>query len=67
MIEKYRDFIIQEDEWKCTYGEKSFTFTKYLVYKEIDGEKYFLSGITSFDTIKEAKKIIDKILELICC
>ena len=62
MIEKYRDFTIQKDEWQGTYGNEHFTFTKYVVYKEIDGVKYFLPGVTAFDTMKEARDVIDGIL-----
>lgn len=60
--EEYRGFIIQENEMKCTYGKENFTITNYLVYKEIDGEKYFLPNITAFDTVDKAKETIDKIL-----
>lgn len=63
MVETYRDFTIQENKIKCNYKEENFTITNYLVYREINGRKYFLSGITAFDTVDEAKKIIDKILE----
>lgn len=63
MIEKYRDFTIQENKIECNYKEENFTVTNYLVYKEKDGEKYFLPEVTAFETVEEAKKIIDKILE----
>ena len=63
MVEKYRDFTIQENKIKYNYKEENFTITNYLVYKEIDGEKYFLPEVTAFDTVEEAKKAIDKILE----
>lgn len=62
MTAKYRDFTIQEQEWKYTNGKENFTVTDYLVYKEIDGEKYFLEDVTAFDTIEEAKEVIDEIL-----
>ena len=50
MMEKYRGFTIQENKIECTY-------------KEVDGEKYFLPDVTAFDTVEEAKKVIDKVLE----
>ena len=62
MTVKYRDFIIQKQEWKCTNGKENFTITNYLVYKEIDGEKYFLEDVTAFDTMEEAKEVIDELL-----
>lgn len=62
MTVKYRDFIIQEQEWKCTNGKENFTIINYLVYKEIDGEKYFLEDVTAFDTMEEAKEVIDELL-----
>lgn len=62
-MENYRGFVIQKNKIECTYKEENFTVTNYLVYKEIDGEKYFLSEVTAFDTVDEAKKVIDKILE----
>lgn len=63
MIEKYRDFTIQENKIKCSYKEENFTITNYLVYKEKDGEKYFLPEVTAFDTVEEAKRTIDKLLD----
>ena len=63
MMEKYRGFTIQENKIECTYKEEKFTVTNYLVYKEVDGERYFLPEVTAFDTLEEAKKVIDKILK----
>ena len=62
-MENYRGFTIQKNNVKCTYKEEKFTVTNYLVYKEVDGEKYFLPDVTAFDTVEEAKKVIDKMLE----
>ena len=62
MMEKYRGFTIQENKIECTYKEEKFTVTNYLVYKEIDGDKYFLPEVTAFDTVEEAKEVIDKML-----
>ena len=63
MIEKYRGFTIQENKIECTYKEEKFTVTNYLVYKEVDGKKYFLPDVTAFDTVEEAKRTIDKLLD----
>ena len=63
MTEKYRGFTIQENNIECNYKEEKFTVTNYLVYKEVDGERYFLTEVTAFDTVEEAKKVIDNILE----
>ena len=63
MMEKYRGFTIQENKIECTYKEEKFTVKKYLVYKEVDGERYFLPEVAAFDTVEEAKKVIDKVLE----
>ena len=63
MTEKYRGFTIQKNKVECTYKEENFTITNYLVYKEVDGERYFLTEVTAFDSMEEAKKVIDKILE----
>lgn len=63
MTEKYRGFTIQENNIECNYKEEKFTVTNYLVYKEVDGERYFLPEVTAFDTVEEAKKVIDNILE----
>ena len=63
MTEKYRGFTIQENKIECTYKEEKFTVINYLVYKEVDGERYFLPKVTAFDTVEEAKKVIDKILK----
>ena len=63
MTENYRGYTIQKNNMECTYKEENFTITNYLVYKEKDGEKYFIPEVTAFDTVKEAKKVIDKILE----
>lgn len=62
-MKKYRSFTIQENKIECTYKEGKFTVTNYLVYKEIDGERYFLPKVTAFNTVEEAKKVIDKITE----
>lgn len=62
-MESYRGFTIQKNNVECTYKKEKFTVTNYLVYKEKDGEKYFLPKVTAFDTVEEAKKVIDKILE----
>lgn len=63
MVEKYRDFTIQENKIECNYKEENFTITNHLVYGEINGRKYFFSETTAFDTVDEAKEVIDKILE----
>ena len=63
MTEKYRGFTIQENNIECNYKEEKFTVTNYLVYKEVDGERYYLPEVTAFDTVEEAKKEIDNILE----
>ena len=63
MTEKYRGFIIQENNIECTYKEEKFIVINYLVYKEADGKRYFLPKVTAFDTVEEAKEVIDKILE----
>ena len=63
MMEKYRGFIIQKNNIECTYKEEKFTVTNYLVYKEVNGKRYFLPEVTAFDTVEEAKKVIDNILE----
>lgn len=62
-MEIYRGFTIQKNNVEYTYKEENFTITNYLVYKEKDGEKYFLPEVTAFDTVEEAKKVINKILE----
>lgn len=59
---EYRGFTIQENEMKCIYGDEKFTVTNFLVYKEDNGEKYFLPDVTAFDTVDEAKETIDEIL-----
>ena len=63
MTEKYRGFTIQENNIECTYKEEKFTVTNYLVYKEVNGERYFLPEVTAFNTVEEVKKVIDNILE----
>lgn len=61
-MEKYRGFTIQENKIECTYKEEKFTVTNCLVYKEVDGERYFLPDVTAFDSVEKAKEVIDKIL-----
>ena len=42
---EYRGFTIQENKMKYVYGNKKWEVTNYLVYKEDNGEKYFLPDV----------------------
>ena len=53
---EYRGFTIQENKMKYVYGNKKWEVTNYLVYKEDNGEKYFLPNVTAFDSIDKAKR-----------
>ena len=48
---EYRGFTIQENKMKYVYGNQKWEVTNYLVYKEDNGEKYFLPSVTAFDSI----------------
>ena len=61
---EYRGFTIQENEMKCIYGDEKFTVTNFLVYKEDNGEKYFLPNVTAFDSIDKAKEVIDDMFKM---
>lgn len=63
MKEQYKDFIIAENTMKIIYGDKRSEITNYLVYQEIDGEKYFLPDVTAYDSIEEAKMKIDELIK----
>ncbi len=64
MKEQYKNFTIAENTMKIIYGDKRSEITNYLVYQEIDGEKYFLPDVTAFDSIEEAKAQIDRLVKL---
>ena len=56
---EYRGFTIQENKMKYVYGNKKWEVTNYLVYKEYNGEKYFLisaaSGCETSKSLSPAK------------
>lgn len=62
---EYKGFKIQKQGWTFHYGEQSSEHIHYVVYREMDGEKYFISheGKTAFDTEDEAKQVIDILTE----
>lgn len=59
---KYKGFQIEKNNWEWHIGAKTFNSVDYVVFKEKNGEKYFLPGITAFNTIKEAKEKINEIM-----
>ena len=61
---EYRGFTIQENKMKYVYGNKKWEVTNYLVYKEDNGEKYFLPNVTTFDSIDKAKEVIDDMFKM---
>lgn len=58
---EYKGFCIKENKMDFTYGKKKWNQVSYVVYKEINDEKYFLPGTTAFDSVDEAKKAIDEL------
>ena len=61
---EYKGFTIQENKMKYVYGNKKWEVTNYLVYKEDNGEKYFLPNVTAFDSIDKAKEVIDDMFKM---
>ena len=59
----YKGFKIKKQNWSVKYGDKTSQFAHYVVFKEIDNEKYFIDfeGNTAFDTEEEARRVIDLI------
>ena len=61
---KYKWIKKKEKKIKYVYGNKKWEVTNYLVYKEDNGEKYFLPNVTAFDSIDKAKEVIDDMFKM---